>query len=284
MGEKAPRAGRQMAVHKAAHVSADQLRCERLKAHDAVDKIERDRACPDPDKDRGPGPPLPRIDDLMKHTEQQRAQSAAHEHVRGRPDILDDRELQPPEHSERDHRGASTDQPQGLLVRLQAWLLQQQAGEHAEETGADCGQRTEQTFGIPDAVPFPPGQVLRVDPVGEVRALRVGPHPDPGHSPTASSNPTTISSTIVVRHGTSSSTSLGASCPSDCANGPTGSDQWDLVLRAARGSQGEECSVARSLSSSEAGNTQQVHNTLPERLTERLDFIKRATHASTMTE
>src|SRR5262249_20992174 len=51
-------------------------------------------------------------------------------------------------------------------------------------------------------------------------------------SPTASSNPTTISSTIVVRHGTSSSISLGASCPSDCANGPTGSDQWDLVLRA----------------------------------------------------
>src|SRR5260221_4031295 len=50
-------------------------------------------------------------------------------------------------------------------------------------------------------------------------------------SPTASSNPTTISSTIVVRHGTSSSTSLGASCPSDCANGPTGSDQWDLVLQ-----------------------------------------------------
>jgi hypothetical protein len=33
-----------------------------------------------------------------------------------------------------------------------------------------------------------------------------------------------------VRHGTSLSTSLGASCPSDCANGPTGSDQWDLVL------------------------------------------------------
>src|SRR5262249_5898218 len=51
-------------------------------------------------------------------------------------------------------------------------------------------------------------------------------------SPTASSNPTTISSTIVVRHGTSSSISLGASCPSDCANGPTGSDQWDLVLGA----------------------------------------------------
>src|ERR1700747_3632682 len=52
-------------------------------------------------------------------------------------------------------------------------------------------------------------------------------------SPTASSNPTTISSTIVVRHGTSSSISLGASCPSDCANGPTGSDQWDLVLKGA---------------------------------------------------
>jgi len=38
-GEKAPRAGRQMAVHKAAHVSADQLRCERLEAHDAVDEV-----------------------------------------------------------------------------------------------------------------------------------------------------------------------------------------------------------------------------------------------------
>jgi hypothetical protein len=45
-----------------------------------------------------------------------------------------------------------------------------------------------------------------------------------------SSNPTTISSTIAARHGTSSSISLGASCPSDCANGRTGSDQWDLVL------------------------------------------------------
>src|SRR5262249_9369865 len=54
-------------------------------------------------------------------------------------------------------------------------------------------------------------------------------------SPTASSNPTTISSTIVVRHGTSSSISLGASCPTDCANGPTGSDQWDLVLGALNG-------------------------------------------------
>src|SRR5215471_426273 len=58
-------------------------------------------------------------------------------------------------------------------------------------------------------------------------------------SPTASSNPTTISSTIVVRHGTSSSISLGASCPSDCANGPTGSDQWDLVLRARMYQQGK---------------------------------------------
>src|SRR4029453_4345677 len=95
MLEKAPRARRQMAVHKAAHVSADQLRCERLEAHDAVDEIERDRACPDPDEDRGPAPPLPRIDDLMEHAKQQRAQSAAHEHVRGRPDVLDDGELTP---------------------------------------------------------------------------------------------------------------------------------------------------------------------------------------------
>src|SRR5262249_8556640 len=47
---------------------------------------------------------------------------------------------------------------------------------------------------------------------------------------TESSNHTTISSTIVARPGTSSSISLGASCPSDCANGRTSSDQWDSVL------------------------------------------------------
>src|SRR6185437_5582616 len=39
-----------------------------------------------------------------------------------------------------------------------------------------------------------------------------------------------ISSTIAVRLGTSSSISPGASCPSDCANGRTGSNHWDLVL------------------------------------------------------
>src|ERR1035438_6956947 len=43
------------------------------------------------------------------------------------------------------------------------------------------------------------------------------------------SNPTTISSAIAAMLGTSSSISLGRSCPSDCANGRTGSDQWDLV-------------------------------------------------------
>jgi DDE superfamily endonuclease len=48
-------------------------------------------------------------------------------------------------------------------------------------------------------------------------------------SRTGSSNHTTISSTIVARPGTSSSISLGASCPSDCANGRTSSDQWDSV-------------------------------------------------------
>jgi putative ABC transport system substrate-binding protein len=41
-----------------------------------------------------------------------------------------------------------------------------------------------------------------------------------------------VPSTIVARPGTSSSISLGASCPSDCANGRTSSDQWDSVLLA----------------------------------------------------
>src|SRR3954453_22355311 len=49
-------------------------------------------------------------------------------------------------------------------------------------------------------------------------------------SRTTSSNPTTISSTIAARLGTGSSINPGASCPSVCANGHTGSDQWDSVL------------------------------------------------------
>src|SRR5262249_4707796 len=53
-------------------------------------------------------------------------------------------------------------------------------------------------------------------------------------SRTASSNPTTISSTIAATLGTSSSISPGASCPLDCANGRTGSDQAELVLGAMR--------------------------------------------------
>src|SRR5215203_4891179 len=49
-------------------------------------------------------------------------------------------------------------------------------------------------------------------------------------SRTGSLHLTTTSSAIAATPGTSSSISPGASCPSACATGPTGSDQWDLVL------------------------------------------------------
>src|SRR5215208_1189899 len=52
-------------------------------------------------------------------------------------------------------------------------------------------------------------------------------------SRTGSLHLTTTSSAIAATPGTSSSISPGASCPSACANGPTGSDQWDLVLEGA---------------------------------------------------
>jgi hypothetical protein len=45
-----------------------------------------------------------------------------------------------------------------------------------------------------------------------------------------SSPPTAIFSITAAWAGTSSSTSPGASCPSACATGHTGADQWDLVL------------------------------------------------------
>src|SRR3954453_8109812 len=49
-------------------------------------------------------------------------------------------------------------------------------------------------------------------------------------SQTGSSPPTATSSITAARRGTNSQTSPGSSCPSDCATGLTGSDQWDLVL------------------------------------------------------
>jgi hypothetical protein len=48
-----------------------------------------------------------------------------------------------------------------------------------------------------------------------------------------------------VWRGTSSSISPGESCPSDCANGPIGSDQWDSVLAVQAG--GELGRSSRSL-------------------------------------
>jgi len=62
-------------------------------------------------------------------------------------------------------------------------------------------------------------------------------------------NPTTISSTIVVQLGTGSATNPGASCPSDCANGRTGSDQWDSVqaIRLFQSSKSDEaCAACRA--------------------------------------
>src|SRR5438874_13453776 len=51
-------------------------------------------------------------------------------------------------------------------------------------------------------------------------------------SPIVSSGPTTTSLSTVATPGTNSSISLGPSCRSACATGPTGSDQRDLVLDA----------------------------------------------------
>ena len=48
-------------------------------------------------------------------------------------------------------------------------------------------------------------------------------------SQTASSRPTRKSSTIAAMHGTNLLISLGPSCPSDCANGHIGSNQWASV-------------------------------------------------------
>src|SRR5438045_7403759 len=49
-------------------------------------------------------------------------------------------------------------------------------------------------------------------------------------SPIVSSGPTTTSLSTVATPGTNSSISLGPSCRSACATGPTGSDQRDSVL------------------------------------------------------
>src|SRR5438270_11475315 len=54
-------------------------------------------------------------------------------------------------------------------------------------------------------------------------------------SPIVSSGPTTTSLSTVATPGTNSSISLGPSCRSACATGPTGSDQRDSVLAVLHG-------------------------------------------------
>ena len=49
-------------------------------------------------------------------------------------------------------------------------------------------------------------------------------------SRTASSSTTTISSIIAAKPGTNSEANHGASCPSECDRGPTGSNQREVVL------------------------------------------------------
>ena len=80
---------------------------------------------------------------------------------------------------------------------------------------------------FPPTSPFSP---CRRNPRSSTRSRISGSSCATSGSRTASSNPTTISSTTAARHGTSSSINPGGSCPSDCANGRTGSDQWDSVL------------------------------------------------------
>src|SRR3954466_10717405 len=48
----------------------------------------------------------------------------------------------------------------------------------------------------------------------------------------SNSPPAYSTSTTAARRGTSSPIGPGSSCPSDCATGLTGSDQWDLVSAA----------------------------------------------------
>jgi hypothetical protein len=84
-----------------------------------------------------------------------------------------------------------------------------------------------QHWSFPQTSPFCP---CRRNPRNSIRSRTSGSSCATTGSQIACSNPTTISSTIAAMLGISSSISPGRSCPSDCANGRTGSDQWDLVL------------------------------------------------------
>src|SRR2546423_8838133 len=98
-------------------------------------------------------------------------------------------------------------------------------------------------------------------------------------SPIVSSGPTTTSLSTVATPGTNSSISLGPSCRSACATGPTGSDQRDSVLLAVAGYQsrakiaewlggvGQQSGIgpspARSQSGGLAGVLEQLPGNLP---------------------
>jgi DDE superfamily endonuclease len=116
---------------------------------------------------------------------------------------------------------------QSMVAQLEEISQAVAPGAHAVLLLDQAGWHVSAKLPVPDNITLLqlPPRSPELNPVENVWQL---PHATTGCR-TGSSDPTTRSSSIAARLGTSSSTSPGRSCRSECATGHTGSDQRTLV-------------------------------------------------------
>ena len=122
----------------------------------------------DPDKRHAPLAPLPDFDGLVEGAQQEAGIAAGDQHVRGRPNLLDHRELETPKEAGSEPCEAGRQQPEDLLLIRESPVLEPKASEYAQQAGGHGWHRAEDALGVVGAVPFAPRQVEEVNLLGQV--------------------------------------------------------------------------------------------------------------------
>ncbi len=108
------------------------------------------------------------VDDPVEDAQEHQAVAAGDEDVGRRPELLDDRELDPPEPADAGEEDAREEHDAGLARRGGLVVAEELAGEDAEEAGGDGGDGGEEPLGVVRAIPALAGEEAEVEPVGEV--------------------------------------------------------------------------------------------------------------------
>ena len=132
-------------------------------------EVQRQRIHPDPDKRLTPELEFEHIHDEIEQPEKDRAVTSSYQHIRRRPDILDDGELHAPSESNCHGNDPNSDQPSYFAPVIRVRVQQEESRQYAEQAGRDCRQGAEQPLRIPCPIQFLAGQVFLVEVVGEVK-------------------------------------------------------------------------------------------------------------------